>query len=605
MMFFEVFVLVILCNWCRITPQSRDSAGSGGLSQRPANKSSAPPPALRQQQQQQQLSRSQSAADENQGDGVSDADSAHDLYWAAAEALSQSLQLLMGVSAASSAAGSVQQPAPMGSHGSLVSNHSYPYPTQQQAYTVSNSSNNTSTKSLGAPPSNAGNITPTAGAVQLGTVPENDHSGSADAALTSDRDRRSVKLSEPGPAAAPVSVSIDGAAPASERPLSATLSPPANAGGQQPQQQQPQQQALRPRAPPLASLGRRWASTQGPALAREGSGSGSGRGGGSGGSGLAALARPQRGGSARALLGHNASSRGFGGAVNAANNNAPPTPTPIHNRRDSAPSTIPTNAGYGYGYGYGNPYASSGGLWSPSEAASTSAASVAGGGHRRLGSVPSVRSMSLAQAAQLQLTSQVSRPFTDAEVSLVESLAVSAGVCLNKALLFSHVLRAQRKAEALLDIVKATASERSFFGLVDRVVNAAYHALAADKVTVFLVDFPRKVRKYVLDLGYVCAHRGVAGAVVRRLTRHRGLARVHEHRHRRLGVPYRQRSQRAGCVLAPQASRGAACMILLLIISNVRFDRAVDVATNYRTKSMLCLPVKDAKGRTLAVVQVR
>lgn len=84
---------------------------------------------------------------------------------------------------------------------------------------------------------------------------------------------------------------------------------------------------------------------------------------------------------------------------------------------------------------------------------------------------PSVVSFSkgwAAAAAALteDLQSRQFVPFSVGDVATIESLAMSVGGCLHRAHMFEAVLRSQRKAEALLEIVRATASEQnSFFAL--------------------------------------------------------------------------------------------------------------------------------------------
>mgnify|MGYP002385948493 CR=1 FL=1 len=158
-------------------------------------------------------------------------------------------------------------------------------------------------------------------------------------------------------------------------------------------------------------------------------------------------------------------------------------------------------------------------------------------------------------------------PFLDADMAVVESLVVSAGVCYHKAMMFADILRAQRKAEALLEVVKATTSERHFFPLVRRVVAAAYHALGADRVAVFLVDAPHR------EL-WCAASSDIEGW---RISINTGLAGV--------------------------AARTGESILVDDAYEDPRFDRTVDVKTGYRTKSVLCIPVTDNKGRVIAVLQ--
>jgi GAF domain-containing protein len=177
------------------------------------------------------------------------------------------------------------------------------------------------------------------------------------------------------------------------------------------------------------------------------------------------------------------------------------------------------------------------------------------------------RASQLATAAIAVAQQSHSQPFTAADIAVAESLAVSAGVCFHKAMMFADILRAQRKAEALLEIVKATTSEKNFFLMLQRMVGAAYHSLGADRITVFLVDAPRR------EL-WCAESRDIGGW---RISMNTGLVGVVA----RTGVP----------------------LTVADAYEDPRFDRTVDTKTGYRTKSVLCLPVLDSKGRVVAVIQ--
>lgn len=46
------------------------------------------------------------------------------------------------------------------------------------------------------------------------------------------------------------------------------------------------------------------------------------------------------------------------------------------------------------------------------------------------------------------------------------------------------------------------------------------------------------------------------------------------------------------------------CPILTLILQDARFNREIDLQTGYRTKALLCMPIKDSSGDVIGVAQV-
>lgn len=45
-------------------------------------------------------------------------------------------------------------------------------------------------------------------------------------------------------------------------------------------------------------------------------------------------------------------------------------------------------------------------------------------------------------------------------------------------------------------------------------------------------------------------------------------------------------------------------VLLFVLLQDGRFNREVDVQTGYRTKALLCMPIKDASGDVIGVAQV-
>ncbi|RYY37524.1 GAF domain-containing protein, partial [archaeon] len=158
-------------------------------------------------------------------------------------------------------------------------------------------------------------------------------------------------------------------------------------------------------------------------------------------------------------------------------------------------------------------------------------------------------------------------PFTPADAAVAESLSVSVGMCFQRGVLFTSITRARRKAEALLEVVRGTRLESNFDKVLQRVLAAAYHAISADRMSVFLVDEARS------EL-YCTYSKDIQGA---RLSMRNGLV---------------------GC-----AARTGEVVHVSDAYEDPRFDRSMDTATGYRTKSVLCLPITDNKGRVMAVLQ--
>lgn len=159
-------------------------------------------------------------------------------------------------------------------------------------------------------------------------------------------------------------------------------------------------------------------------------------------------------------------------------------------------------------------------------------------------------------------------PISDADASLTEAIAASAGLCLEKASLMHASLRAQSTTESILRVVRATAqgATTDFFVCVDRILAEAQRAIRAERVSLLLVDAPRD-ELWVAVSGDIEGQRlplqsGLAGQVVR-------------------------------------SKRG-------VLVSNAylhpRFNRDVDAETGFQTQSVLALPVQDHGGRVVGVL---
>jgi len=157
--------------------------------------------------------------------------------------------------------------------------------------------------------------------------------------------------------------------------------------------------------------------------------------------------------------------------------------------------------------------------------------------------------------------------FTPEDCSILENMAVSAGIILHKSRLYDEAVFADRKSRALMNLVKAASVEGSLETIINGIAKVAYEALNCDRVTIYFVDQTKEeiycvvckdVQGWCLPLG-----RGIAGYV----------------------------GKTGQAVNVPNA------------YEDERFDPSWDQKTNYKTISVLCMPIKDSNGTTIAVIQ--
>ena len=158
-------------------------------------------------------------------------------------------------------------------------------------------------------------------------------------------------------------------------------------------------------------------------------------------------------------------------------------------------------------------------------------------------------------------------PFSKEDVALLESMCGSAGTLLKKSKLLTQAIISQRKSQGLMKLVRLAADKISTMEeAIDGIVKILYSVLDADRVSVFFVDQNRGEvfslvsldnQGYSLPIGH-----GIIGSVAK-----------------------------TGCYLnIPDA------------YSDSRFNSESDVKLGYTTKSILCMPVKNIDGATVAVI---
>lgn len=148
-------------------------------------------------------------------------------------------------------------------------------------------------------------------------------------------------------------------------------------------------------------------------------------------------------------------------------------------------------------------------------------------------------------------------------------MASQAGLELDKSAAMDEMQRAQDATTAMHEIVQATALEPSVRGFIHRVMVATYRLLRCERVTLFLVDAAREE----LVLAYSNDAKGVR-------------------------IP-----MRSG--LAGHAAMTGRVINVEDAYKDKRFDRSVDRATGFRTRSVLCIPVQLPATMSAAAGAVR
>mmetsp|Transcript_2728 Transcript_2728/g.3576 ORF Transcript_2728/g.3576 Transcript_2728/m.3576 type:complete len:808 (-) Transcript_2728:146-2569(-) len=173
----------------------------------------------------------------------------------------------------------------------------------------------------------------------------------------------------------------------------------------------------------------------------------------------------------------------------------------------------------------------------------------------------------------IQVTNKLGNPavFTQDDEAFVEEVAIICACAIEREALAHQAHLADRKANALLEVMRSSRDREDLHTLLLRVSHAARAMLLADRVTVFLVDQHQKrlffsvvhdsleLQDVVIPMG-----QGIVGYV----------------------------AETGEVVNIENAYK------------DVRFDRSIDKSTGYRTKSILCMPVFSlGQKKPVAVIQ--
>jgi adenylate cyclase len=170
----------------------------------------------------------------------------------------------------------------------------------------------------------------------------------------------------------------------------------------------------------------------------------------------------------------------------------------------------------------------------------------------------------------IQLLNRHDGDFQEDDLSLLEAITSQASAALQNAQLFDQVQKAKEEESQLLEITAAISSELQLLPLLSKIMETTTEILDADRSTLFLYDEKRKELWSQVAQGMELreirfpSHLGIAGAAFT-----------------------------AGeTINIPEA------------YDDQRFNKEVDKKTGYRTRSILCMPVKNKEGKGIGLIQV-
>ena len=169
-----------------------------------------------------------------------------------------------------------------------------------------------------------------------------------------------------------------------------------------------------------------------------------------------------------------------------------------------------------------------------------------------------------------QVLNKLDGDFDAEDLQLLEALTSQAASALENARLYEKVEKARREEAQLLEVTSAIASELQLDTLLARIIQVTTYMLEAERSTLFMYD----------------AQSGELWS------------RVAE------GLETREIRFPADAGIAGACFVSGEAVNIPDAYADPRFNPAVDRATGYRTRSILCLPVITKEGSRLAVIQV-
>lgn len=165
----------------------------------------------------------------------------------------------------------------------------------------------------------------------------------------------------------------------------------------------------------------------------------------------------------------------------------------------------------------------------------------------------------------LQAINKKNSTFNTTDEEVMSLLAVQAGIALQNANSFRSAESARDKFRSLLDIIRAMQGEMGVNSLIFTITQRTIRVIDADRCTLYLVD---NVQRGLFAM---------QGEVNIKISMEQGIA----------GMVATQ----GQCLNIPDA------------YDNPNFNQAIDKKTGYRTKAILCLPIK-ADDKVIGVIQL-
>nr|KAJ3420326.1 hypothetical protein HK105_005811 [Polyrhizophydium stewartii] len=160
--------------------------------------------------------------------------------------------------------------------------------------------------------------------------------------------------------------------------------------------------------------------------------------------------------------------------------------------------------------------------------------------------------------------------FTHPDEYLLKTISMTAGTIMVNAKMYETMLNTQKKVEVLLETTRSLSSILEIDVLINRIMESAKQLLSADRCTLFLHDSEREQLRAPIQ--------GRDSFQEIRIPRNAGIA----------GAVFMSGEP----INIPDA------------YSDSRFNPAVDRQTGYRTRNILCMPIKNIHGECIGVTQM-
>jgi adenylate cyclase len=170
----------------------------------------------------------------------------------------------------------------------------------------------------------------------------------------------------------------------------------------------------------------------------------------------------------------------------------------------------------------------------------------------------------------IQVLNKHQGAFTGEDEQLLEAFASQAGIAVRNALLNEEILKRMQTSEILLNVMRVVSSELEIDSLLQKIVAKTSEAMRADRCTLFLVD------RTSGELWSKVAQ----GADMKEIRVPRGMG------------------------IAGHVAASGETVNIPDAYKDSRFNPEVDRRTGYKTRTILCMPLKNERNEIVGVMQV-